>query len=238
MTSTFEHASDSSQPSHRGRTGTGSAVGPPLLALAVIFAALFLAGAVGVTAAAGAHFPSPYDPASTLTAYLNAHHGALIANALLQFASAIPLAILTAAVVARLHYLGIRAPGATITLVGGVLAAGMLTLSAAAQWVLAQPGIRQDLGVARAFQDLSFITGGPGHVVPFGLLVAGIAVIAAFSRILPRPLALAGVAIAVVAEVSTLSIAVHGAGILLPIARFAGYAWLIAAAALLPRSRA
>jgi hypothetical protein len=45
------------------------------------------------------------------------------------------------------------------------------------------------------------------------------------------------VAIAIVAEVSTISIALHGAGMLLPIARFAGYAWLIAAAALLPRNR-
>ena len=102
---------------------------------------------------------------------------------------------------------------------------------------LAQPGIRENLGVARAFQDLAFFTGGPGHVVPVGLLIAGIAVIAAFGRMLPRPIALAGVVIAVVAEVSTISIAVHSAGILLPIARFAGSAWLIAAAALLPHSR-
>jgi hypothetical protein len=237
MTSTSARPNGSTQQSHRGSTETNRGVGPPLLALAVIFAALFLASVVGVSAAAGARFPSPYDPAATLTAYLNAHHGALIASALLQFASAIPLAIFTAAVVARLHHLGIRAPGATIALAGGVLASGMLMVSAAAQWVLAQSGIRQNPGVSRAFQDLSFVTGGPGHVVPLGLLIAGIAVIAAFGRLLPRPLALIGVAIAVTAEVSTISIAVHGAGILLPIARFAGYAWLIAAAALLPRSR-
>jgi hypothetical protein len=237
MTSTYEQTSSSTRQAHRGRAGTGSAVGPPLLALAVIFAALFLASVVGVAAVTGAHFPSPYDPAATLTAYLNAHHSALIASALLQFASAIPLAIFTAAAVARLHHLGIRAPGATIALTGGVLASGMLMVSAAAQWVLAQPGIRENPGVARAFQDLSFLTGGPGHVVPLGLLIAGIAVIAVFSGILPRPLALAGVAIAIAAEASTLSIALHGAGILLPIARFAGYAWLIAAAALLPRNR-
>jgi hypothetical protein len=236
MTGTSAEAKGSTQ-LHRSRTGPGSAAGPPLLALAVIFAALFLASAVGVTAAAGAHFPSPYDPATTLTVYLNAHHSALVGSALLQFASAIPLAIFTATVVARLHHLGIRAPGATISLVGGVLAAVMLMLSAATQWVLAQPDIRQNPGVARAFQDLSFVTGGPGHVVPLGLLIAGIAVIAAFGGLLPRSLALAGVAIAIVAEVSTISIALHGAGMLLPIARFAGYAWLIAAAALLPRNR-
>jgi hypothetical protein len=223
---------------HRNGNGTGAAQGPPLIALAVIFTGLFLGSVVGVGAAtSGAHFPSPYDPISTLTAYLSAHHDALVIAALLQFAAAIPMAIFAAATSARLHHLGIRAPGATIALVGGQLASAMLIVSASCQWVLAQPGIRDNPGVARAFQDLAFLTGGPGHVVPLGLLIAGIAVVAAFSDILPRPLALSGVAIALVAEVSTLSIAIHGAAILLPIARFAGYAWLIAAAALLPRTR-
>lgn len=53
----------------------------------------------------------------------------------------------------------------------------------------------------------------------------------------PRALAFTGVAIAMIAELSTLSILVHDAAILLPIARFTGIAWLIAAGALLPRTR-
>lgn len=223
---------------HRNGNGTGAAQGPPLVLLAVIFSGLFVASVVGVGAATGgAHFPSPYDPISKLSSYLSAHHSALVIAALLQFAAAIPLAIFAAATSARLHHLGIRAPGATIALVGGQLASAMLIVSASCQWVLAQPGIRDNAGVARAFQDLAFLTGGPGHVVPLGLLIAGLAVVAAFSHILPRPLALIGVAIALVAQISTLSIAIHGFDVLLPIARFGGYAWLIAAAALLPRSR-
>jgi hypothetical protein len=222
----------------RHGNGTGAAQGPPLVALAVIFTGLFVGSVAGVGAAtSGAHFPSPSDPIASLSAYLTAHHSALVIAALLQFAAAIPMAIFAATVSARMHHLGIRAPGATIALVGGQLASAMLIVSASCQWVLAQPGIRDNLGVARAFQDLAFLTGGPGHVVPLGLLIAGIAVVAAFSGILPRPLALTGVAIALVAEISTLSVAIHGVAVLLPIARFAGYAWLIAAAALLPRSR-
>jgi hypothetical protein len=226
------------QPRHRPGSGTGAAQGPPLISQAVIFSALFVASVVGVGAATGgAHFPSPYDPIATLSTYLAAHHSALVMAAALQFAAAVPLAIFSASVSARLHHLGIRAPGATIALVGGVLASTMLLVSASCQWVLAQPGIRDNAGVARALQDLAFLTGGPGHVVPLGLLIAGIAVVAAFGHFLPRLLALSGVAIALVAELSTLSVAIHGAAILLPIARFAGYAWLIAAAALLPRTR-
>src|ERR1700738_5366402 len=226
------------EPRHRTGNGSGAGQGPPLVILAVIFTGLFVGSVVGVGAATGgAPFPSPYDPIATLSSYLSAHHQALVIAAFLQFAAAIPLAIFAAAASARLHHLGIRAPGATIAQVGDVLASAMLLVSAACQWVLAQPGIRDNLGVARAFQDLAFLTGGPGHVVPLGLLIAGIAVVAAFGHLLPRPLALAGVAVALVAEVSTLSVPIHGAAILLPIARFAGYAWLIAAAALLPRSR-
>lgn len=229
--------STNSTPRRSGH-GSGSAGGPPLLVPAVIFVALFVASVVGVgIGAGGAHFPSPYDPVAKLSDYLTTHHTALIVSAVLQFASAIPLAIFTAAVVARLHNLGIRAPGATIALVGGVMASAMLMISAGAQWVLGQPGIGQNIGVARAFQDMAFITGGPGHVVPFGLLVAGIAVVAAFTRILPRPLTFVGIGIAAVAELSTLTFTVQGMAILLPIARFTGYAWLLAAAALLPWTR-
>jgi hypothetical protein len=204
--------------------------------VAIIIAALFLGSVVGVGAATGgAHFPSPYDPVSKLSAYLAVHHDALQISSLLQFASAVPLAIFAAAVAARLHHLGIRAPGATIALVGGITAAAMLIVSASSQWVLAQSGMAQNPGVARGFQDLAFITGGPGHVVTFGLLLAGIAVVAAFTGILPRPLALAGIVLAAAAEISALTFAVHGMAILLPVARFAGYAWIVAAAFLLPR---
>lgn len=79
------------------RHGTGSGAGPPLALLAGLFAALFVASVVGVTiATSGAHFPSPFDPLGKLSEYLGAHHSALQVSAFLQFASAIPLAILTA----------------------------------------------------------------------------------------------------------------------------------------------
>jgi hypothetical protein len=46
---------------------------------------------------------------------------------------------------------------------------------------------------------------------------------------------LPGVALSLAAEITTITITLHSAAILLPIARFAGYAWLITAAALLPQ---
>jgi uncharacterized membrane protein YkgB len=81
------------------------------------------------------------------------------------------------------------------------------------------------------------MTGGPGHVVLLGLLLAGIAVPGLLAGLLPRWFAVTGIALAGVAELSTLALLLDPAMYLLPIARFGGPLWLIAAGALLPRRR-
>ncbi len=85
-------------------------------------------------------------------------------------------------------------------------------------------------------RDLVFVTGGVGHVAPLGLLVAGIAVPSLVGRLLPRWLAWLGIGLALIAELSTLSLLTPAAMVALPIARFGGFAWLIAVGALLPRA--
>ena len=81
------------------------------------------------------------------------------------------------------------------------------------------------------------MTGGVGHVVPLGLLCAGLAVPTLMGRLLPRWLAWLGIILAVVAELSSLALLTPIAMILLPIARFGGLIWLIAVGALLPTTR-
>lgn len=56
-------------------------------------------------------------------------------------------------------------------------------------------------------------------------------------RLLPRWLAVAGLVIAAVAELSTLALVAPAFAVLLPLARFPALLWLIAAAALLPVTR-
>ncbi len=212
-------------------------VGPPLLALALISVALFAASLV-VSAAAAGPFPSPYDDTHTVIAFFAAHATTVRVVATLQFASAVPLAILAASLSSRLRYLGFaRVPGVLIASTGGTLASGMLAVSALAQWVLSRPATASNPSVARALTDFAFATGGPGVVVFLGLLVAGIAVPAAIGRLLPRPVWIAGVAFALVAELSTIALLSKPSAVLLPIARFGSLSWLIAAAALLPSSR-
>jgi len=104
------------------------------------------------------------------------------------------------------------------------------------QWVLALPGVASQNDIARVLHLLSFATGGVGFVVTFGLLLAGVSVIAWFTRILPRWLVVLGLVIAAIAQVSSLSLIFIPATYLLPVVRFVGLIWMIATGLLLPRS--
>jgi hypothetical protein len=210
--------------------------GPSLLLLAVVFGGLLIGSLIVVASMThGGHFPSPFEPASATNAFLAENREALRFGAFLQFGASVPLAIYAATASSRLRFLGIDAAGTLITLVGGALASGMTALSSLTRWALVQP----DLGTeARALHLLSWVTGGPGVIVPFGLLVAGVAVTGGLSRKLPRWVMWSGLFVAVAAELSSLSIAFAAAMYLLPLARFTGLAWLVVAGALLPSSRA
>ncbi|MEO3785681.1 hypothetical protein ABGB12_20320 [Actinocorallia sp. B10E7] len=212
--------------------------GPPLGVLGVVSTMLFVMGVVVSTVLAGGDtFPSPFGEETEILRHFREHQDAVKVGAFLHFASSVPLAIYAATASARLHNLGVRAPGATIALAGGLLGSGMLALSGLASWVLSRPEVLAEPALVRALQDLAFASGGVGNVVFMGLLVAGIAVPGWLAGLLPRPLALLGLAIALAAELSTLTLLVSGAAVLLPIARFPALIWLIAAGFLLPRTR-
>ncbi|WP_078908412.1 hypothetical protein [Streptomyces vietnamensis] len=206
--------------------------------LAVVFTGLFLAGLVVSTVLAdGNTFPSPFGGTDETVGYFRAHSGAVQIAGALQFAASIPLAVYAATVSARLHRLGVRAPGATIALAGGLLAAGFLALCGLVSWTLSRTEVLDLPALVRALQYLAFATGGPGHVVTLGLLVAGIAVPGLLAGLLPRALAVTGLVLATLAELATLALLFDGAALLLPLARFTCLGWLIAAGFLLPRRR-
>jgi hypothetical protein len=211
--------------------------GPPLGVLAAVSTALFVGGLFIAAGVAHGFPPGPGASASSIAAYAVQHATSNRISAVFTFGSAVPLAIYAATANARLHALGVRAPGATIALAGGLLASGFLALSGLCSWVLCQPGIAADNTVTRAISDLEFATGGPAHVVLLGLLVAGIAVPATILGLLPRPLAVAGLVLAAVCELSSLTLATSVLFPLLPVGRFASLVWLIAAGFALPRRR-
>jgi hypothetical protein len=76
-----------------------------------------------------------------------------------------------------------------------------------------------------------------GFSVPMGLLIAGICIPAAFRKLLPKWLVVFGLMLAVAGELSALSLVIPKALFLIPLTRFPGFIWLIAAGFALPRGK-
>jgi hypothetical protein len=204
--------------------------GPHPGIVAVIFTALFLGSLVVVSLLVDqSHFPSPLQSPDQITRYFQTHAWPVRICAFLQFGAAIPLGIYTATLSSRMRFLGVTAAGPSIALFGGLAAACAMAGSALVTWTLSQPGIAADPLLTRALYYVVFATGGPGYSVPLGLLVAGIAVPAAFFQLLPKWLVRFGLVVAVVGELSSLSLIVPGALFLIPLTRFPAFVWLIAA---------
>ena len=206
--------------------------GPPPLIPALVYGVLLIAA---VALLAGA--PHPGTPAASALAWDRAHTGVLHAAALVVFGAAVPLAIWTATVYRRLRTLGVTAPGAVIGLSGGLLASASLALSGLVIWTLAETAPSISPALAQVLMDLSFAAGAVGFVVPLALLLAGVAVPSLILRLTPRPFAWAGLVIAAVGVVSTFTLVTPALDATLPIARFGGLAWIIAASLLLPANR-
>lgn len=206
--------------------------GPPPLVPAIAYGALMLAS---VALSVGG--PRITTPAAEALRYARQHETRLQLVAFFAFGAAAPLAVWTAVIYRRLRTLGITAPGAVIALVGGLLASASLALSGLLSWVLADTAASASPAVAHLLVDLEFATGAPGFVVPFALLLAGVAVPSAILRLLPRPLAISGLVVAAIGLLATLTLLTSALDATLLIARFGGLIFLLAASVLLPANR-
>jgi hypothetical protein len=212
--------------------------GPNPGIVAIVYTLLFNAGLYFVISfTGGPHFPGPWESSETIAAYFQDHSRAALACAFLQFGAAIPLGIFAATMVSRLQFLGVRVAGAHIALFGGLMTAFNMAASALVLWVMAYPGIAQDPAVLRALYYLTFALGGVGFSVPIGLLIAGLSIPAAFFKLLPKWLVVFGLVLAIIGELSVLSLVVPNALFLIPLTRFPAFIWLIAAGFALPKTR-
>jgi hypothetical protein len=154
----------------------------------------------------------------------------------LQFGALIPLGIFTATVVSRLRFLGVTATGPYITLFGGFLTVFDGIVAAFTVWSMTHPDVVQNATLTTALYYLSYAFGGPGFSVPMGLLIAGVCC----SR--GHPEALTGVdrgirfAAGSGGELSSLNLLFPEILFLIPLVRFPGFIWLIAAGSALPKT--
>jgi hypothetical protein len=212
--------------------------GPPLPLLAVLYMALFIAGlSFVISFTTPDHWPNPGSAPQEIIPYFQTHHAQVAMCMFLQFSAIVCLGIFTATVVSRFWFLGVRAAGPWIALLGGLLTVADGFAATFVGWAMIYPSVAQNGPVLLGLYYLAYAFGGPGFSVPFGLLLAGIAIPAGLSRLIPRWLMWCGVALAVVGELSSLHLIVWSLLPLIPLTRFPGFLWLIAVAFKLPKTR-
>jgi hypothetical protein len=204
--------------------------GPNCGIVGTVFVVLFFAGLMPVTALGGMpYFPGPTASVAEIVAFFSQRQEGTLLCVFLQFGSAVPLGVFTMSMVARLKFLGVRAAGADMALFGGLATAMGLVISSCFLWAMTYPGIPQDANLLHALYRVSFGIGGPGYSVFFGLLAAGVSITAGLYRLLPRWIVILGLVVAVAGELSWFEILNVKFLPLIPLTRFPGFVWMIAA---------
>jgi hypothetical protein len=212
--------------------------GPSIILLASVHILLFFAGLV--TAAAlrhGASFVTPFAPAEQVRMFIVQSPMAVRVSSFFLFGSAVPFGIFAVTIVSRLRFMGVRAAGTNITLLGGMAATIALFLSGTAGWILSLPDVTASAPLVKAIDFLSFLCGGVFYSVGFGLLAAGVSVTSHFMRLLPRWITVLGILLAITGELSWFSLIAYPANFLIPITRFVGFIWMLLAAVALTKNR-
>jgi hypothetical protein len=212
--------------------------GPSLLLLATVHLLIFAAGLVAASMLRhGAHFATPFSSAEELRSFLALSPTAVRISNFFLFASAIPFGIFAVTTVSRLRFLGVRAAGTNIALLGGLIATIALILSGCVGWILSVPEVLASASIVKTVSFLNFLLGGVVFAVGFGLLAAGVSVTCYFMRLLPRWLAAFGMLLALAGEASSLSLVAYPANFFIPITRYLGFIWMFSVAVALARDR-
>jgi hypothetical protein len=212
--------------------------GPSLIVLATVHILVFAAGLVaGGMLRHGASYVSPFAPGEQVRLFFAQNPTAQRVSSFFLFGSAVPFGIFAVTTVSRLRFMGVRAAGTNIALLGGLAATIALMLSGIAGWVLSVPEVASSTPVVKAIDFLNFLCGGMCYAVGFGLLAAGVSVTSYFMRLLPRWLSWLGIFLAITGELASLSLLTYPANFFIPITRFVGFLWMVLTAISLTRSR-
>jgi hypothetical protein len=213
--------------------------GPHTGMLALLYAILFCVGLFPVTALyKQPYWPGPFEPASVIVSYFQNYGSRVLFCIVLQSGALICFGLFAVTIVSRLRFLGARAAGTYIALLGGVLVLANTFVGAMATWAMLHPAVAGHAPTLLALYYLSFGLGGPGFSVPMGLFIAGVSVTSGFLRLLPRWMVISGIVLAFAGELSLFNLAFPKLLFLIPLVRFPGFIWHIATGFLLPKTRA
>jgi hypothetical protein len=140
--------------------------------------------------------------------------------------------------VSRLQFLGVRAAGLYIALLGGFLTVFNSMAAGFATWTLLRPTVAHDPQSILVLNYFSYALGGPGFSIPMGLLIAGISVSAGLKKLIPPWLMIFGLVLAASGELSVFHLIFPQLLFLIPLTRFPGFIWIVAVGFALPSRKA
>jgi hypothetical protein len=178
----------------------------------------------------------PGGPSADVLAYVQGNVGPIRVLALLGLVSAAALAVWTAVVYQCLRTLGVNTAFAALSLVGGVIASGLVAFSGLVTWV--ESRANESAPLAGALSDMGAMTAGPGYAVFFGLLLAGVSLPMLQLRA-PRTVrlwAVLGLVVAVIAQFAATGLLLSDPSEpkAIPPTRALGIIWLVAVSVVLP----
>ncbi|GLZ81111.1 hypothetical protein Afil01_59180 [Actinorhabdospora filicis] len=192
----------------------------------------FLVGMIAALAIGDGAYPSPFLDQDVILDWLSKNSDAAQIMSLTQLISALALLVFSARLAESLRQRDNVAHAAIVQSAGAVSSL-MLAMSALLEWVAVRPDVLTSAPAARLVHDLSFLTGGPGHVAALGLMIGTAALGLAKSRTIPSWLTVLGAIVGVAGILSVASLMTETAAYLLPIARFPGFIWIVGATVVL-----
>jgi hypothetical protein len=201
-----------------------------------LFVALFGVGFLVANVLASPPWPSAFASSATVERFVVANSDEIRTLSFLYSAAALALLAFVAAVAALLRRAADRSVLPWLALGGGILAATFLLLSALLDWMLARSETAAEPVLLLALADLTYLTGGPGHVLALATFLAAASVVAMQVHVLPRWIAWAGIAAAVPSALAATALLWEPGAFFLPLGRALTYLWILAVSAVLART--
>ena len=139
--------------------------------------------------------------------------------------------------VSRLRFMGVRAAGTNIALLGGLIATIALILSGIVGWILSVPEVVASTPVLKALNFLNFLLAEPSSRLDWACWPQECRATGYFMRLLPRWLVAFGMLLALTGELSSLSLVSYPANFFIPATRYLGFIWMFSVAVELTRDR-
>jgi len=202
---------------------------------AILHAAFFIASLMIIPILApSARIPNPFGPDEPSRRFFLENSSLIRLSDWLQLVSALCLVVL-GCVWRRSYRESDKAQRATrFAVIGSAGSAVFLSLAAITSWALASPEAVDPGSAFRTLQFLPFLFGGPAWAAFFAMFMLGVT--QASSGLLSKWMLWSGYGLTTTSVIATLVLITLAAAPFLPLTRFLGFVWLIAATILLNRA--